>query len=284
MSTAPAVEERSRIYIPIEDLPTLPTAAIEALRIANDLNASAQSLERAIAADIGLAARILQVANSPLFGMSRTIESIRDAVVLLGTRRVRSIASAASLAPVFSVHAGGVICGDHLWSHGLAVAMWTQRVGKHIGYPHLEHVFTAGLMHDVGVIVLASCLGREYEMIVSCARDSGMELESLEMEFLGTDHARLAATMCAKWMLSPRLTQLISRHHAEQCPEDREGQILQLSDWLASATGQGEFPWSEQSDLNPELLEAMGIPSSAVAMMQDEASEVEASIRAMRAI
>ena len=249
----------ARRHISFDRLPSLSTTVMDALRIANDLNASATALEKVIVRDIALTAQILKVANSSFFGLRRTVESVREAIVLLGTRRVRGVASLQAIAPVFASHTEGVISGRQLWSHGLAVAIWSQKIGARVGFPNLEHVFTAGLMHDVGIIVMHSCVGKEYEDVVALARDTGRPLQEMETEKLGIHHSRLGAMVCAKWMLSPRLTHLISTHHDAGIPDTLEAQILKLADWLAGAMGQGEFPWTKREPLPTELCVILGI-------------------------
>ena len=246
-------------HISIDQLPSLPATVTDALRIANDMNASAVELERAISRDISLTSRVLKVANSAFVGLRRPIESVKEAVVLLGTRRVRAVASLQALAPMFTTQETSLISGQQLWAHGLAVALWTQHIGKRVGYPHLTHVYTAGLMHDMGIILMRGCVGPEYEEIVEQAKNEGVELVDVESERLGINHCRIGAMVCAKWMLSPRLTWLISQHHHLGLPDDVEGQILLLSNWCARHMGQGEFPWTPPEPLPIGLVQALGI-------------------------
>jgi HD-like signal output (HDOD) protein len=248
-----------RRHISIDQLPSLPSTVVDALRISNDLNASAADLERAIRCDISLAGRVLKVANSAFVGLRRPIESVREAVVMLGTRCVRAVASLQAVAPMFQTASSDLICGRQLWAHGLAVALWTQHIGKRVGYAHLTHVYTAGLMHDMGIILMRGCVGTEYESVVASARDSGRDLAAVETEKLGINHCRIGAMVSAKWMLSPRLTSLISHHHDAEILDDVEAQILQLADWCANATGLGEFPWSERQPLPVAIVQALGM-------------------------
>jgi HD-like signal output (HDOD) protein len=232
---------------------------MDALRIANDTNASANELERAISRDISLAAGVLKVANSAFVGFRRPIESVREAVVLLGTRRVRAVASLQVLAPMFKTQEPTLISGRQLWAHGLGVALWTQHIGRRVGYPQLTHVYTAGLMHDMGIILMRGCVGEEYESIVESAKETGERLVDVETDRLGINHCRIGAMVCAKWMLSPRLTWLIAHHHDQGLPDDVESQILQLADWCAHAMGLGEFPWSPPKPLPQATVHALGM-------------------------
>ena len=82
----------------------------------------------------------------------------------------------------------------------------------------MTHLYTAGLMHDMGIILLQNCLGEEYEQVVDTAKRSQKALLDVEHDHLGTHHARIGATLSAKWMLNPRLTWLIAHHHNPHDP------------------------------------------------------------------
>ena len=103
------------------------------------------------------------------------------------------------------------------------------------------------------------CVGEEYETIVAAAKERNEDLVQVETELLGINHCRIGAMVCAKWMLSPRLTWLISQHHHPGLPDDVESQILKLSDWCARSIGLGEFPWSPKEPLPVSLVQALGI-------------------------
>lgn len=243
----------------MDELPVLPATALEAFRIANDLTASADHLERVISRDVALTTRILAVANSAFMGLRRPIDSVREAVVLLGTRQVRTVASLQAVSPLFETKNEGLISGEQLWAHSLAVALWTQKIGKRLRYANLTHVYTAGLMHDMGIILLQNCLGEEYEQVILTAKESQRDLMDLEQEQLGTNHARIGATLSAKWMLNPRLTWLISHHHDETAIEDTEANILRVADWCAGTMGLGAFPWTVRGVLPEESVRALGL-------------------------
>ena len=243
----------------MDELPSLPVTVIDALRIANDTSASADRLEQAICRDLSLAARVLKVANSAFVGFRRQIDSVQEAIVLLGTRRIRAVATMQALAPMFESNQTDLISGRQLWAHGLATALWTQQIGQRIGYPKLAHVYTAGLMHDMGIVLLRGVLGEEYERVVDEVRRDEGELSLVETERLGLNHCRVGAMVCAKWMLSPRLTWLISHHHDDGLPDDVEAQILILADWCAQEMGVGEFPWSKRRNMPIDIVQALGL-------------------------
>ena len=250
----------NELTLSIRDLPTLPTTVMEVIRVANDSYSSGQDLERVISRDMTLAARVLKISNSAAFGMRRRLETTKHAVLILGTRRIRSIVSAMSLAPMFeTAHAKDLISGPQLWAHALATAMWTQHLADRLQYIYWDQVFMAGLMHDIGIVVLFQAVPERYVEVLRIAKQRRLPIEAVEQHVLGTTHARVGAHLCAKWMLTPNLVQLIARHHSPEMPEKLDAQLLRLADYLAGHTVATEFTWSEPRPIPGELLAVSGL-------------------------
>lgn len=225
MSAAAATQHV--VHLSPRDIPPLPDAMVELLGIANDPDVPFAKLTAVISRDQALTLRVLAVANSPYYGCSRRIDSVRGAVAVLGTKQVQNIASAMALAPAFeSDH------GPALWQHGLHCAVWTPHVVRALGVPPLDYVFTAGLLHDIGVVLL---LGSAPEIESACMREAqtdGVPLAEVERTHLGLDHAELGARACSSWKLPPRLVQLVAGHHDPE-PEGLDLRVLQAANALA---------------------------------------------------
>ena len=227
-STSTTETSPHAIQLSPRDIPALPDAMVELLGIANDPTVSFTKLSSVIGRDQALTLRMLAVANSPYYGCSRRIDSVRGAVAVLGTRQVQNIASAMALAPAFeSDH------GPRLWQHGLTTAVWTKHVVRALGIPPLDYVFTAGLLHDIGVVLL---LGYAPEVERACLDQAEAEnrpLEEIESEHLGTDHAHLGARACTSWKLPERLTELVALHHERHESDGLDLKVLHAANALA---------------------------------------------------
>jgi len=200
----------------------------ELLGIANDPTVSFSKLTQVISRDQALTLRMLTVANSPYYGCSRRIDSVRSAIAVLGTRQVQNIASAMALAPAFeSQH------GPRLWQHGLTTAVWTKHIVRALGVPPLDYVFTAGLLHDIGVVLL---LGNAPEAENACMDQAEKEqrpLADVEREHLGTDHAYIGARACSNWKLPERLAELVGDHHVSGEHDALDLKVLHAANALA---------------------------------------------------
>lgn len=233
----PASRSELRIRLSPRDIPPLPSAMVDILKLANDPDASVAALERGIARDQTLTLRVLTIANSSFYGCSRQIVSVRGAIALLGTRQIQSIASTLALAPALKSDAG-----PQLWVHALACALWTRAIARQSGVPELPSVFTAALMHDLGIVVLLRKAPAELAQCLRLVRESGRPFHQVERELLGTDHADLAARACEMWKLPASVTRMIANHHEpDSC--DTESCILAAADMLSAMTGMAEFEW-----------------------------------------
>lgn len=258
MDSSAETKGTSRFLIRISDLPTLPNTLMEILKIANEPTASMNEIETVVKKDQSLTARVLQVANSAFYG-SRTMGSLGQSMRMLGLRQIQNVAASMAVAPQFDTKGSELIDGVQLWSHALACAGWCQALAKELKVFQADHVFTGGLMHDIGITVLARlALDREDE-VLRLVRDDGRSLIDAEDEILGINHARLGALLCAKWQLPPNLTRLISSHHADDLPEEIDSRILILADHLTGRLGMAEFSWAKPAPLPAGLLEGLGL-------------------------
>lgn len=237
-ATAPSRVDLSsprRLVVAPRDIPCLPANIDRLRRLAASNEASPAALERAIAADLGFTTRVLAAANSPFYGCSGQIDSIRGAITLLGATQIRAIARALAEAPPWECpHAPA------LWLHALATAQWTRVITRHLQLPDVPYLFTAGMMHDIGLILLLRKIPEIASTFVELTRDRRGSWPQLEQERVRPDHSVIAAQACRAWQLPETLVRTIASHHRHE-DGNLEGSVLMLADALAQAIGFGEF-------------------------------------------
>ncbi len=263
---------RPKLTLGPQDVPPLPAALADILAVANDPEISASELQRVIVRDQSLALRVLTVANSSYYGASRQIESVRGAVALLGTRQVQNVASALALAPSFDS-----ALGPGLWRHGLACALWTEKIVAHLGLPTIASLFTGALMHDIGIVML---LARAQDRAMPCielARTSGRPLLDCEQELLGWDHAELGARVCENWRLPGRISELILAHEQPPVFGEVAHAVLALADGLAGEHGSPELPWMEHA-VDRAAATALGLGEADLEQLAARRPEVESEV------
>ncbi|RMD74456.1 MAG: HDOD domain-containing protein [Lentisphaerae bacterium] len=237
--------DENTVFMRIRDLPVIPTAVAEIIKIANDPGSSATDVEWAINRDQAVAGKVLKLVNSAAYGFSRRVETIRQAVVMLGLRKLRDIAISMAGSELFAgLKDDKLVDGVGLWTHGLAAMLWSRFIINQKRWVELDAVVTAALMHDIGIVILYQYAKDIYAEVLSEAARTQKFHERLERKMLKTTHAKIGASLCAKWRLPIAITQLISQHHSVLTPAEPAVGILMLADHLAFEMGFPPFSWS----------------------------------------
>jgi len=254
MSSAPSLRDQdlARRIESIDSLSSPPASLDRVLSLASNAEASAAELASAIELDPAITARVLKLANSAYFGFSRHVETAEEAIMVVGFRSVRNLAACAAVAPVFA-GGGAHIDRCSLWRHSCAVA----EAGRLIAVQSNQEdgwAYVAGLLHDVGQVVLEELLEEEYGQILEEARADG-ELVRDERRALGVDHAWAGATLCERWQLSERIAGAIRHHH---CPPEEwaSAALVGLAERLAQEQGLGEEQEAAGSEASFRALQA----------------------------
>lgn len=268
--------DAEKLVIPIKELPSLPAIQARVLQLATNESTTVEELEEVIRIDQALTAKVLRVANSAVYGFKRTIETIPDAIVAMGTRKLRAVASAASLAGLFKD--SGLVEGKRLWLHSLATALWSERLAPG---PAPTFLFTAGLMHDLGIVVLDQFASDSYHKILSVTRKGNFSLHAVEHRFLGTTHAEVGGLLCKTWKLPAGLVHLIGAQFDEHPSEDVLK--IRLAECLANQGGFTNFEWATPRPIPDDLLEALGFDHEQLVELRERETEaIEHEVDALR--
>lgn len=202
-----ATDNTSAVLDHIQKLPSLPSIVMEILESISNDNIDITWLSMKIANDQALAARVLRVANSPFYGLSGQIDSISRAISVLGFNSLRGLVMAASIIDEFP-HMEKKLDWMTFWQHSIATAVCAKVLAKQAGL-NPETAFTAGLLHDIGKLVIGVYFPRFFQI------DDTGTIESLlrEREALGFDHAALGREVATRWRFPPAIQQAIGLHH-----------------------------------------------------------------------
>lgn len=221
------------VLVNLSRLPALPIVVQEVIGSFDNPQMSVSTLANKISQDQVITAKILRIANSPFYGLPRQVASVQDAVVILGFDSVRNITIAAGLIHGFA-HAPEV-CFDprQFWMSNMQVAVYAKIIAKKLGQ-NPEIAFTAGLLHDIGLIVLAVCIPDVYGQLFKRQPDSGLPLFELEQAELGFDHAMLGAEVARRWNFPEVILHAIQFHHApDQNPTAPVTDIVHVANYMA---------------------------------------------------
>lgn len=247
------------IFRGIGKLPSLPAVAVELLASIDDENADASVIAHKIARDQALVARLLRIANSPFYGLQNQVNSIQDAVVVLGLRNVRMLATAALVAKSFAGASASGFDFRVFWRHAIATALCARALARRLRLPE-ENAFTAGLLHDLGRLVLASCFPEHLAEVV--AYQTRLDCYSIDAEraVLATDHAQIGQLLAERWRFPAELAGAIADHHA---PDEGAGRspaaIVHVANAIAHALDLAGAPQEMVPRILPAAWNAVGL-------------------------
>jgi HD-like signal output (HDOD) protein len=274
---------KDQVMQAMRDLPPMPLAVQKLLAVMNDERSSAEDVTRVLSSDQVLAGKVLKLVNSSYYGLSGEVATITRAVVILGFNGVRSVAMGfgmiAAMRKLGSAHIGP------FWDHALAAGAGAQAIAELLGKAHdAEEAFIAGLMHDIGHIVLASAAPDAWQEAQQAAL-GGEDAAASEGRLLGMSHTQVGERLLRYWQL-PEALQAAARWHHDLKVLGGGGQpltaLVALGDLLACIHGGGfERPLPE-ADLG-RLLRlhglGMGQVREALARMDRRIEEMQVFLR-----
>ncbi len=260
----------------IEDLPTIPNTLQRVLTSIDEVTTSAQSMEEIIREDPVLTARILKIANSPYYGLVTEVSSIARAVVVLGFEEVKNLVIGLSLTNTFSGDLSFEgMDGASIWIHSFAVAHAAKMIAEAMETLDPDALYTGGLLHDIGRVLMCIYFPDEMKEIVGVARDRRIPLVEAEKE-VGLSHEEVGAYLAKKWKLSDLLFNVIRYHHHPQgaAPYDIEAAAVFLADELCHALQIGLHFVEQRKILVPKRLNLGGDTVKMLARQLKEKKEL----------
>jgi HD-like signal output (HDOD) protein len=223
------------------ELPALPKAACHIMAVIEDPHTTATSLEKALAMDQALTAKVLRIANSPFYGAVREIRTVSEAIVRLGFVAIRNWTLVTAARSVFLAPGAGMLY-QRIWKQSVLSAMAAQLVAQAVGSREPESIFIGGLMQNIGQLVLARSHPELFHEILAESADSGRPYHVVERGVLGFDHGELGAHLIREWNLSPELEDAVRWHHRfveEEARNTRMAAMIALGEEIALCSGAG---------------------------------------------
>jgi HD-like signal output (HDOD) protein len=227
-----------------DNLGIFPAAALRVRDVASSSRTSAVDLEQAIGSDQALASRMLKLANSPFYG-ARRAATLREAIVRIGFVATRDLATALALSTMCDLPA---VRHQKMWGHALRTGFTARRIATLVPGSNPETSFVAGLLHEMGSLLMLACDTEAYDQILSQGAHSP-RLMILELERYKCDHAELAAECATRWNFDPSVIQAIRYHHRPDAVSGNEAWIVSLADQIAVLHQAGGSPAAIASSL-----------------------------------
>lgn len=276
-------------------LVSLPEICIQVQELADSPMSTAESIGEVISTDSALSARLLKIVNSAFYGMPSRVDTISRAVNLLGMRELKNLTFAASAAEVFSDIPPDLVDMAGFWQHSIYTGLVARQLAQHCNVLHAERLFTAGLLHDVGRLLIYIKLPEQAKQAEIMRLESERHLCDIEDELMGFDHTEVGYALLSEWQLPANLCATIRYHHRPQDAHDAhlESAILHIADIVAHCAQTCKHDKSSafydpygallDSDLNAEeitIMAAHHIEDEAFALTRITADHIQQAIDA----
>ncbi len=243
-----------------EALPSLPEIVQHLMRSLKDEGADVDTLAHHINADPAIVARLLAAANSSAFGVSTRIDSARQAFYYLGVNRVVNIIMATALIQRFDMRTADFDV-RLLWRHALGVAICARVLAEQIGIDP-EMAFTAGLLHDIGQVLMFAAAPSAYAQSLELRQRNDVSILAAEIEVFGYDHTAAGSLLAKDWKLPSEIAEAIAAHHEPDLDSNTGselGDLIHLAEVLSHALDLGEQPNNRVPDLSERACANLGV-------------------------
>ncbi len=216
-----ASKELSAVVSRIKSLPSLPSLYTRIIEILQSEDPSLQKIGEIVSEDIAMSAKVLQLVNSSFFGIARRISNPVQAVMFLGLETVKALVLSVQ---IFAKWESSKVKGfdiERLWHHSMTVGAMAKRLAEteQLSTREADEAFTAGLLHDVGKLILAASLPDTYQKVLATSKAQHIPLWQAEEQAFGTSHAEVGAYLLGLWGLPTSIVEAVAWHHRPaECP------------------------------------------------------------------
>lgn len=197
----------------VKSFPNMSGMAVKVLKLIDDPDTTISEVEELLRYDPGITANILKLTNSAYFGIPSKVGSVRQAVVLLGWKKLGKLVMTSCVNALLNKSVPGYdLPPGELWRHSIAVSVAAELLAKELEITANDVVFTAALLHDLGKLILGSYVREDFQAIEGAAGE-GTPFQVAERQILGTDHAEVGSRLLESWSLPESLVRSVRWHH-----------------------------------------------------------------------
>lgn len=249
-------------------LPSLPAIYTQIIEATNNPESSASDIANVISNDTGLSARLLKIVNSPFYGFPSKIDTLFRAVTILGTKQLSTLALGMNIVRVFKNIPSDLMDMQSFWEHSVTCGIIARITAGYKKIQNTERLFVAGLLHDIGRLILYSCVPMHSRNALLRAKNGSSLLYSAEAEILGFDHTRIGGLLLKKWKLPVSLENSVKYHHSPLRSKDGlEPAIIHVADIMTNALGRGSSGETYVPPLDPHAWDCIGLSPNVLSLI-----------------
>jgi HD-like signal output (HDOD) protein len=234
-----------------------------------------------ISKDQAITARVLRLVNSAYFGMNTKITSIQQAIVILGLNTVRNLTLGVSVIKTFKKQDSSHFNREKFWLHSFETAQLAKLIARQKKLPEVEDYFLAGLLHDIGILVLDQYFNNDFAKAIEHSLGEGLHLPEAESGILGADHTEIGEFISEKWQIPPYLVHCIRHHHypmataqlGDAAEDIDKIAIVHIADILSRKNGAGQFIENWIGELDLKALKYLAIPMDEIVAIFDKVTK-----------
>lgn len=244
----------------IRNLPTPPIVFHQIQKVINDPNVSANQIASILSEDPAMSVKVLKLTNSAFYGLSREVDSVRQAVVIVGLEAIKNLILSASVLEMFKDKDIDPDFQEKHWRHSLATGFCCRIIARQIkehGFIDADAAFSTGLLHDIGKMVITCFLEKERTLLrVARENDPITPDYILEQNTIGFNHAQVGGFLTEHWKLPAILGEAINFHHApSECESDNQlCYMLNVSNYIAKKTFYEEEDMDKIEPISEEVM------------------------------
>jgi len=262
MSTSPQFIQPKDLITGSTRVSSLPEIFMMINEVVNDPTSSFSDISRVVNLDPALSARLLKIVNSSFYSFPSNIDTVTHAISVIGTEQLHDLALATTILSTFKGIPDNIVNMNLFWRHSMGVAIIARNLAIHCRETNPERFFLAGILHDIGRLIILENLPKESKEIVSRQTEVGGIMWQIEREVLGFDHADVGAALARAWKLPLSLEEIIGNHHnpgrSKRYP--LETTIIHLADIIAKAMELGTSGDIHVSPLDEKSWEQLKLP------------------------
>ncbi len=258
-------------------LPALPQVFLELQQAINASNTSADDLASIISQDPSLTAFLLRMVNSAFYSLPMQIDTISRAVTVVGVDQLSTLAVGTSVMSLFKDIPAEVLDMQQFWKHSVACGLIARRLCRITGKGDPERAFVAGLLHDMGQLILLQAEPERAMGVLAHARSKDVLLCAEEKKLLGFDHATLGGMLLRKWNFPFVLVSAVLEHHyPKDAQKEAEPGLVHCAETIATGLGIGSSGEFFVQPPNKKIWDSMGLTADRIdEMIEDLDEELE---------
>ena len=256
----------------LKDLPTLPAVVMELLNNLDQEDADISILAKKVTQDLALTAKTLRYANSPFYSTLIKVTTIQQAIALMGMEAVKQMVLSAALSGCFPENNCKGFDHKAFWRHSNAVAFVSKLIARRMNFNE-DVAFTAGLLHDIGLLALVTLFPKEFEEVIAF-RKTGLATQfEAERKILGLDHAAVGEALAIEWNFSDVMKNAIAGHHQPEQPGiGFLASIIHVADGIAHMLGANAAPATQTISVSIISWNSLNLDQASLDTLIEEAS------------